>query len=51
MNFRRTEWCHVGYIFCASSIAATVVVVAHFIAPKIICRAVAVGVSSNNEAL
>lgn len=51
MNFRRTEGCDVGYILCASSIPTAAVVVAHFIAPKIICRTVAVGVSSNNEAL
>lgn len=50
MNFRRTEGCDVGYILFASSIPAAAVVVAHFIAPKIICRAVAVRVSSNNEA-
>lgn len=51
MNFRRTEGCDVGYILFASSIPAAVVVVAHFIAPMIISRAVAVRVSSNNKAL
>lgn len=50
-DFGNAEWYNVGYAFEASSITATVVTVTHFIAPNVSIRAVASGVSPNNQTL
>lgn len=50
-DFGNAEWYHVGHVLVARNFTATVVVVAHFIAPNVSMRTFASGVFSNNQAL
>lgn len=50
-DFGNAEWCDVGHIFYTRSFATAAVIVAHFIAPHVVFRAVASGFISNNQAL
>lgn len=51
IDFFKAEWSDVGHISLASSVTATVVTVAHFVAPSEAIRTVARGFISNNQAL
>lgn len=50
-DFGNAEWYNVGHVSVASDFTATVVSVAHFVAPNVSTRTFASGVFSNNPAL